>query len=208
MRTDCIRRAVAAATLTCFTLASSAPAWAQEPPASGQPPLYQPPPVHAPPQPVQPGYPTQPAYPPPTYATPMPRRVVVGYDLRPRYGLIAGGAVMLGTLWLISSIAGLATVAANDICNIERSAAGCPTAAWPLFVPLAGPFIQMAYLSGPGANTARVLLAFDGAIQLGGLAMIITGALVRKRVPIYAGRMQIAPYTLAGGGGLMGQIRF
>lgn len=237
MRTDRRTRGVAAVTLASFIVGVGAPALAQQAPP--EQPMYQPPPQPgqpyypaqpapqgqpypgqpAPqgqpyyPQPGQPYDPNQPppAYPPPTYAAPMPpQRVPIRYELRPRYGLIAGGASMLGAMYLITAIAGLATVAASDIAREVGcdGGAGCPTAAWPLFVPVAGPFIQMGYLSGAGANTARVLLAFDGMVQLGGLAMIIAGSLARKKVPVYAQRFQLLPMASAGGGGLLAQARF
>ena len=48
-----------------------------------------------------------------------------------------------------------------------------------LYVPLAGPFIQMGFVSGTGTDTMRTLLAVDGAVQIAGLAVaVIEGAML------------------------------
>lgn len=197
---------LAAATLTCFLGAQFAPAWAQEP-------LYQPPDAPPPPGAVPPppeAYPPPPMYqppqapppPPPVYVQP-PRRIV-GYELRPRYGMIAGGASMLGAVWAITAISALASQAACSD-TIFESGSLCRSTYWPLYVPVAGPFIQTAYEPHPAL---RALLVFDGLVQGTGLALIIAGAVSRKRVPVYGDRLQITPMATLGGSGVMASGRF
>lgn len=186
------------------------------PPPDGQPyaqpqpgqPYGQPQPYAQPGQPyVQPQPGTYYAPPPaPAYYAPPPR-TIVRYDLRPRYGLIAGGASILGVAWLSTALAGLIVSAANDICTIE-SGSTCTNAAWPLFLPVLGPFIELAYVQGPGTSTVRGLLVFDGILQAGGLAMIIAGAVAKKPRPVYASSVQVAPLTVGSGAGLMAFGRF
>lgn len=231
-RTSRGTRAVAALTASSLLAALAGPAAAQQvvPPPPPAQPYAQPPPPQPytqpqpyvqppPPQPYgqppgQPYYaPPPPApvyYPPqqPTYVVVPPRqRTIVRYDLKPRYGLIAGGASLLGVTWLATALAGVVVSATNDICTIETGSA-CTTSAWPLFLPVLGPFIQLGYLQGQGLSTARGLLVFDGLLQAGGLAMIIAGAVARRQVPIYAGRLQLTPYTVASGAGLAAIGRF
>lgn len=76
----------------------------------------------------------------------------------------------------------------------------------PIYVPIVGPFIQMGYINGTGANTGRAILAIDGALQAGGLAMFIAGAALwgsSSSRPQYARRIQLAPYSAATGSGLV-----
>jgi hypothetical protein len=147
----------------------------QQPYYQGQPYPYQP----------QPYYQGQPTY-------VQPQRTVVRYVTRPRIGLIVAGAVTLGTSWLITSAAA-ATNATYDAYSVTINGSGSGSGdfgyasqLWPLYIPVLGPWIEMGYLSGSGAPTGAALLAFDGLVQAGGLAMIIGGAVSRTRVAIYA----------------------
>lgn len=198
----------AAVTLTCFLGVECAPVWAQEP--LYQPPDAPPPPGAVPPPDAVPGaYPPPPMYqppqaqppPPPVYVQP-PRRIV-GYELRPRYGMIAGGASMLGAAWVITAISALGAQATCSTTFLETSA--CRSTYWPLYVPVAGPFIQTAYEPHPAL---KALLVFDGLVQGAGLALIIAGAVSRKRVPVYGDRLQITPMATLGGSGILASGRF
>ena len=90
---------------------------------------------------------------------------------RPR-GLIIIGAVTLGAGWLSSIAIGAAS----------GSSAGTYRTAdysryWPEFVPVAGPWIQLAYhLDG--------LTVFAGLTQATGLTMLIVGATSHHRLPV------------------------
>lgn len=127
----------------------------------------------------------------------------VKYEHRMRSGLLGSGA----TLFLLSY--GLSVVSAASFstdCDPNTAQLGCTTQRWPLFVPVAGPFIQMGSLSGTNSGTARALLAVDGVLQAGGAAMALVGLLVPKRVAVptvFAGRVRFSPLTGAGGSGLL-----
>jgi hypothetical protein len=86
---------------------------------------------------------------------------------RARTGLIVGGAVMFGTLYFLSA---LVAAVASDAGNTGDNA---------LYLPGVGPFIQMTTTS---SSTANLFLALDGAIQSGGIAMLIYGIATPKTV--------------------------
>lgn len=158
--------------------APAAPATAATPPPGYGPPPGYAPPGYAPP----PGYGQQPypyPYPPPVYQQPPPREseaqreavanwedgdpVPDGY--RPvskmRKGLVVGGAVMLGSLWLINSL-----VAAG----LHKDENGRFD---PLYVPIGGPFAAIVTTNSDSLGTFTLVL--DGLVQTGGLAMLIAG---------------------------------
>ena len=68
----------------------------------------------------------------------------------------------------------------------SSSSFGNATELWPLYIPVLGPWIEMGFLHGSGAPLGGALLAFDGLVQAGGLAMLIAGAVTRTKVAIYA----------------------
>jgi hypothetical protein len=100
-------------------------------------------------------------------------------------------------------MAGLVVSAVNDVCTAATSST-CTSAAWPLYIPVLGPFLQLGYLNGNSLTTVRTLLVMDGLLQGGGLAMLIAGAVARQAtaVPMSGGRAQLSPYPLVGGAGL------
>jgi hypothetical protein len=127
--------------------------------------------------------------------------------MAPRTGLIVGGSILLGSVWLINILAGAATEATCG--DAVLSTMPCPPALWPVYIPVVGPFIQMGFLNNDVNRTAYLAgLAFDGIVQLGGLTMIILGATLRHRVPIMAQRWQVSPTILSGGTGLAYSLRF
>jgi len=95
---------------------------------------------------------------------------------QPRTGLIIGGLVTFGLSYSASVVAGAVQ---HDTCatkyGTDTSSYICRTQTWPLYVPLAGPFIQMGYVEGRGQTTIRALLAIDGVVQAGGLVMALVG---------------------------------
>lgn len=166
------------------------------------------------PQPGQPyeaqpgyGYPAQPGYYPA-----MPQRQIVSYRMAPRYGLVIGGAVLLGVSWLITVGS---TAVAQSTCNFttdgfyDSYSYACPNTYWPAYIPVLGPFIEMAYVPIDGSQgLARFGLAVSGLAQMGGLTMLVVGMVARHRVPVYAQKVQVAPLLTAGGRGLAFSGRF
>lgn len=161
-------------------------------PPPGQAPLYiaPPPPQAVAPMPMQ--------VPPPLYATQLPpSRALLGYKTERRHGLIIAGSVVLGVTYLIT--AGTAMLF-DTVCN---AASSCHQTTWPLYVPVAGPFIQTAFVERSVVTPLAVGgLVFAGLAQSAGFAMLIGGIANPRRVPVYAQRMQVAPTFGTGGGGI------
>jgi hypothetical protein len=164
-----------------------------------QPQPMQPQPMPPPP----PGY-----YPPPGYGVPPgamlgPKTleyeegdpVPPGYhpETRVRKGLIIGGAVTFGVLYLLSA----ATAAAADDFTDDLT---------PLYIPAVGPFITIGTANAEGAGT--FLLIVDGIAQSGGLLMAILGIaiqqdlLVRNDVEATGPKVRVSPMMV--GKGTMG----
>jgi hypothetical protein len=136
-------------------------------------PMYQQAPQYAPPP--QYGPPPGPTYyvqaPQAPAAPPLGPRVLRNWDdsqpVPPGYhveeharkGLVIGGAVMFGTMYLLTALG----------AAIAQDNGGGAAALW---VPAVGPFIQMGQ---SGSATGGFLLALDGVIQVGGLAMFTIG---------------------------------
>jgi hypothetical protein len=141
-----------------------------------------------------------------------PRGVVVGtqpvgYEYKPRYGLIASGLTLFGVSYLTTVIA--AAAVGNRCVSNQDFALGCKTADWPIYIPVAGPFIQMGYLTGPGTGAGRALLAIDGVLQTSGVILAIVGAASGKRQPVYVSKnVQISPWAGQTGAGLFAVGRF
>lgn len=134
------------------------------PPQPGQPPpptYYTPPPptYYAPPQPVQP----QPMYSGPPRMDYDDGPIPPGYRVtsRVRKGLIIGGAVSFGVLYVLSVL--VADAAKGDSYNDNSYLKS-------LYIPAIGPFIAMSHTS---SGTGVLLL--DGIGQVAGLAMFISG---------------------------------
>ncbi len=74
-----------------------------------------------------------------------------------------------------------------------------------LWVPVAGPFVQMASIDGAGWST---LLALDGLAQIGGLTLFVYGLLSPSAPPAQTARpassrptIALAPFALHGASG-------
>jgi len=163
--------------------------------AQGQPPP--PPPAQPPPgfeqqqpaaQPYQgppPGYPPPPPgyYPPPGYAVPPgamlgPRTmdyedgdaVPQGYhvETRMRKGLLIGGAVTFGSVYLLTAL----TAASIDSAKTGNDDFK------PLYIPVAGPFITIGTAGSEGVGTFVLIL--DGIAQSGGLLMAVLGIAAQR----------------------------
>ncbi len=193
----------ARALVATLVLATGGVASAQTPQyqAEPQPPplVAQPLPAPPPPQPIYPAAP-QPLYP----AAPGPRTlewepgepVPAGYHVTTQFrkGLVIGGAVVFGSVWLLNAL-----VASIGIDTNQGQAA-------PLFVPIVGPFIAMGTFRSLQALDT-FFLALDGLTQAGGAAMLIIGLavpthqLTRNR---YASGPWILPMPMSFGAGSAG----
>ncbi len=145
------------------------------PPPGGTTVIVQPPygqPMYG--QPGQPYYVQPPPMAQPPAAGP---RVIRGWDdsqplpagyhteTHVRTGLVIGGAVTFGTLWLLSAFS---AAISSDI----NSVSGGSSQSTALYIPAIGPFIQMTQTS---TATGNFFLAIDGIAQIGGLAMFTIG---------------------------------
>lgn len=151
-------------------------------------------------------------YPPP-YAQPVeaPRTIdwqdgepaPRGYHVveRTRTGLVVGGAVTFGCLYLITLL-----VAAGNTDAANKDHTSSTTDA--LYIPAIGPFIQM---TKSGSATANVFLLVDGVAQTAGVAMFVAGLTWPKTVLVRdgsTGAPKLAAVPLVGpgmsGAGLLG----
>lgn len=163
------------------------PGYGQPPPGYGQPPpgYGQPPPGYGPPPGYPPGYGPPPGYyppPPPGYGAEYPplgpkrmafeegQPVPPGYrvETRARRGLIVGGAVTFGVLYLLSAFTASVAVDAGDSDDFG-----------PLFIPVAGPFVTIGTAEAEGVGTFALVL--DGVGQAGGVAMFIAGMVTEEK---------------------------
>jgi hypothetical protein len=121
--------------------------------------------------------------------------IPAGFKLRtsPNGNLIFAGAISGGTLWAISTITAIALDRQTDE-KIEDGNGGSRRDPefddnyWPMFIPVAGPFVAIDTSDATGTGAA--ILALDGAFQVGALALFIAGfiaedeELVRKKPAI------------------------
>jgi hypothetical protein len=118
--------------------------------------------------------------------------VLPGYhlDTRIRTGPVAGGASLLGSLYLITIFVGLLAQGLGE----DSSSAG------PLFFPALGPFIAIGSLQASGAGSAFLVL--DGVLQSGGVALIIYGIAAPRKVQVRndLGKLSVKPVPMVVGG--------
>ncbi|MEJ7735671.1 MAG: hypothetical protein WKG00_41595 [Polyangiaceae bacterium] len=138
--------------------------------------------------PPPPGYPAQypggypGAYPggfqPPMGPKTMPYEdgdpVPPGYhvDTHVRKGLVIGGAVTFGSVYLLTALSAAVAQSAADGVGSDADEAT------PLYIPVAGPFIAMGTLNAEGGGIFA--LALVGVAQAAGLGMFITGMAAPK----------------------------
>jgi hypothetical protein len=124
-------------------------------------------------------------------------------------GLIWGGATMFGVSYGAAAIGG---AVANDVCNAGESWA-CVKNRNDLYIPVVGPFMAMNDVTGTGSSTAKALLALDGAFQIAGIAMSVTGIIMsavptqtrstNTTVPVAKKKqLMITPYATGTGTGI------
>ncbi len=114
------------------------------------------------------------------------RRAPAGYTEvhRTRRHLIVGGSVTFGVTYLISAFT--ASIGQDASNNGHNDLA-------PLFIPVAGPFIEMG---NTDSATAKFFLAGLGGAQLAGAIMLYYGITSKQRVFVrndLAGSLQIKP---------------
>lgn len=197
------RRAMASLLATAVVTTASVPAFAQ---SAALPPSEPPPPSarasngeYVAPLQQQ----TQQVYVPQSVALSGPR-VIKDYEdgdpIPPGYhaesqmrkGLIIGGAVTFGVMYLITALVG----AAMDDVGSDGSF---------LFVPVAGPFLQMTRTN---TSTGNVFLAIDGLAQAAGATMLIVGLTSPKTVLVRndLAEVRVAPMRLGQNGGGLGLV--
>ena len=148
---------------------------------------------------------TQPSYVPQSVALSGPRQlpyhegeaVPAGYTPveRTRRGAVIAGAVVFGSLYLLST---MAAAASSDNHGSSSSSLGA------LWVPGVGPFIQMA---STREATGKYLLAIDGLGQLAGGALFVYGlsspkiVLVRNDLTAVKAKPKVRPVPMAMGRG-------
>lgn len=121
-----------------------------------------------------------------------------GYTLgtEARKGMVIGGAITFGTLYLLSAAA--AASAQDDPALFDQRA--------PLFAPVVGPFIALG--TEQPAATGSLALVVDGAGQAAGLALFIVGLAMPRKVWLRSDLIAVTPIAAPGlaGLGLKGQF--
>ncbi|HET9622585.1 MAG TPA: hypothetical protein VFP84_14535 [Kofleriaceae bacterium] len=186
-------------------LPATRPAWAQEPPSAQEPSGPPGPPVYVAPLAQE----TQSTYVPQSVALSGPeeiepiddnRRAPAGYTpvFRKNRHLIVGGAVTLGVTYTVSS---LVAAIGSDVGNGHNDVAA-------LWIPVAGPFVQLGSTS---SSTAKFFLVGLGGAQLAGAIMLFSGLSSNHRVFVrndLVGDLAIGPLTAKGAQGLALSGRF
>ncbi|HEU4538098.1 MAG TPA: hypothetical protein VFS00_28450 [Polyangiaceae bacterium] len=115
--------------------------------------------------------------------------VPLGYhaDTRVRRGLIIGGAVPLGVLYTLTML---------TAAGMSEAGAGGEV----LYVPVLGPFLQMASTS---SQTGNSVLLLDGLGQAAGAAMLIAGLAWPKTILVRndLGHVRVTPMPVGSSGG-------
>jgi hypothetical protein len=124
-------------------------------------------------------------------------------ESRVRKGLIVGGAVTFGVLYLFSVLAAAVAADTAKTCNSISSTCSSDNPDSALYIPVAGPFVQMAKTD---SSTGNVFLAIDGIGQAAGAAMFIYGITSPKTVLVRndLGTVQIVPMRMGKNGSGLG----
>ena len=125
-------------------------------------------------------------------------------ETRVRTGLVVGGAVVFGVMYLLSVLVGAAISDTGKTCASISSSSSCSKENGDLlYVPVAGPFLQMTKTSSSSGN---VTLAIDGIAQAAGATMLIVGITSPKTVLVRndLGEVRIMPMRMGDKGGGLG----
>jgi hypothetical protein len=119
-------------------------------------------------------------------------------ETRARTGLVVGGAVTFGVLYLLSVLVGAA------ISDVNKGTGSSNSGDF-LFVPVAGPFLQMTRTDSSSGN---VTLAIDGIAQAAGATMFVVGITSPKTVLVRndLGEVRIMPMKMGERGGGLGLV--
>jgi hypothetical protein len=111
---------------------------------------------------------------------------------RTRKGFVVGGIVVAASAYTMSLAYALSTCGPQEKCRSGSD--------W-LYVPIVGPFITSAKAPSTGG---AAIAAFDGALQLGGIAMIVAGVLIPQKVVVTPGHAswKVEPLHMGSGMGV------
>lgn len=105
-----------------------------------------------------------------------------------RTGLVIGGAVTLGSVWLTNVV----------FASFFVSEGGGEAA--PLFVPVVGPFIAIGTITPRDlGGVGTFWLAFDGVVQAAGAAMLIAGIAAPRNILVRTGSLTLQPTPMSFG---------
>jgi hypothetical protein len=127
-----------------------------------------------------------------------------GYHVesRARKGLVIGGAVTFGALYLLTVLTGAL------IQSIDSIDGGSGDEWTPMYVPLAGPFVTAGAANSEGGGTALLMLLGIG--QVSGAAMLVGGLAAQSTELVRndAARLSVRPLVGNGtlGVGLSGSL--
>jgi len=129
------------------------------------------------------------------------RPVPLGYTMvkRPRKGMLIGGSVSFGVSYGISV---LSAAIGEDISDNGQNEAAA------MWIPVAGPFLQMAQTD---SATLRVFLFGLGAAQTTGAILLYYGLTTKKRVLVrndIVGSLMVTPTAGDGTAGMLLSGRF
>jgi hypothetical protein len=139
---------------------------------------------------------------------PLERMPPFHYEVHHDRGLMAAGISLLATGYGAAVISGaiFASIGAPASGDGSDPAGNLAAAGGTLIIPVVGPLISSLVYRSTFWSVPWSLV--DGAAQVAGLAMIIAGARVHKRVPVFTDRLFLSPYASAGGGGILASGRF
>jgi hypothetical protein len=130
-------------------------------------------------------------------------------ETRVRTGLVVGGAVTFGCLYMLSVLTAALVSDANRT-TVSYSSSGSATHvnndnADFLYVPVAGPFLQMTKTVSSAGN---VMLAIDGIGQGAGAAMLLVGLTSPKTVLVRndLGEVRLTPMKVGERGSGLGLV--
>jgi hypothetical protein len=124
-----------------------------------------------------------------------------GHHLETRRSTGLAGAITFGVSYGLAAASAAGLMFFSDL--LPPAGHGVPFGdVARLFVPVAGPFLQMP--KAEGNATANVLLAVDGLGQLAGATLIVVDLAFPRTIPVRddMGHVQIVPMKVSGGGGL------
>jgi hypothetical protein len=130
-------------------------------------------------------------------------------ETRVRSGLVVGGAVTFGCLYMLSVLTA-AIVSDAHRSTVAYSSSGSSTRTSSdnadfLYVPVAGPFLQMTKTI---SSTGNVMLAIDGIAQAAGATMLIVGLTSPKTVLVRndLGEVRLTPMKVGERGSGLGLV--